>query len=190
VDATSVSLLQNLQKGLEPESWAILLEAYRPFLVGLLRASALPAQDVDDLVQDVYLTLLRELPGFQHNGRTGAFRTWLRGIAANRLRSYWRSHGRETPLDVQQLADQLLNPDSEASRQWNKLHDEQVLARLLEAARASFEPPTYQAFVRVALEGAAPASVAAELNVSVAAVYIAKSRVLRRLRELATGLID
>lgn len=190
MEATSVSLLQHLQKGEDPESWTALLEGYRPFLVNLLRARSLPPQDLDDLIQDVFLTLIRELPGFRHNGRPGAFRAWLRAIAANRMRNYWRAKGKDVPTDMVHLAELFEDPSSEQSKVWDCLHDQHVLARLLNLAESNFEPGTFQAFRLVTLEGANPAQAADELSMSVAAVYIAKSRVLRRLRELAAGLID
>jgi RNA polymerase sigma-70 factor (ECF subfamily) len=65
-----------------------------------------------------------------------------------------------------------------------------VLRCLLELAELEFEPSTMRAFRRVALEGAAGSDAAAELGLSVASVYAARSRVLRRLRELAEGLLD
>jgi RNA polymerase sigma-70 factor (ECF subfamily) len=167
-----------------------LLEGYRPFLVGLLRARSLPAQDLDDLIQDVLLTLVRELPQFRHNGKPGAFRAWLRAIAANRLRSYWRSRGRDVPTDLMTLAEQFEDSASEQSKHWDELHRQHVLTRLLSLAERRFEPATFQAFRRVALEGVAPAQVAEELKMSVPAVYVAKSRVLRHLRQSSSGLID
>jgi RNA polymerase sigma-70 factor (ECF subfamily) len=57
-------------------------------------------------------------------------------------------------------------------------------------AEAEFEPKTWQAFRRQVLDEAQPKTVAAELEMTVNAVLIAKSRVLKRLRELARGLID
>src|SRR3954471_14954073 len=134
--------------------------------------------------------LLRELPKFEHNGRTGAFRVWLRSILTNRLRAYWRSTPRNTVADPQTLADAVDDPNSEPTRRWDQEHDQHVLTRLLELAESKFEPNTYKAFRRVALDGASPAAVAEELNISVAAVYIARSRVLRRLREDSEELLD
>ena len=187
---TSVSMLRHLQGSHDTESWNLLVEIYRPFLHGILRARGTPPQDVDDLVQDILLVVVKELPAFQHNGRPGAFRAWLRCIAANRLRSYWRGKGKDVPTDMVTLAEQFDDPDSELSKLWDCKHDEHVLGRLLELVEARCESSSFQAFRRVTLDGGDPAAVASELNMSVAAVYIAKSRVLRRLRELAEGLVD
>ena len=61
---------------------------------------------------------------------------------------------------------------------------------LLDLVEAEFEPATLRAFRRLALDGASGAVVAEELGISVAAVYVAKSRVLQRIRREAKGLID
>jgi RNA polymerase sigma-70 factor (ECF subfamily) len=190
MDPTSMSLLAALQHGENQTSWTLLLEIYRPFLLGCLRGHGTPMQDVEDLIQDVLVILVRELPQFKHSGRPGAFRAWLRGIAANRLRTYWRSRGRAVPMDMLALAEQFDDPNSALSQLWDQKHDHHVLSRLLELSEDKFEPTTTKAFRRVALEGASPAEVAAELDLTVAAVYIAKSRVLRYLREVAEHLID
>jgi RNA polymerase sigma-70 factor (ECF subfamily) len=190
MDATSMSLLASLQRREDPTSWNLLLEIYRPLLLGCLRGQGTPPQDVEDLIQDVLVILVRELPNFRHSGRPGAFRAWLRSIAANRLRSYWRTRGRAVPTDMLALAEQFDDPQSELSQLWDQKHDHHVLSRLLELSEGKFEPNTAKAFRRVALEGASPTEVAAELDLSVAAVYIAKSRVLRYLREVAEHLID
>ena len=87
---------------------------------------------------------------------------------------------------LQEIAD----PDSALNRQWDEEHDRYVLRCLLELVELEFEPKTVQAFRRVALEGASSEQAAEELGLSVGALYAAKSRILRRLREEAEGLID
>jgi RNA polymerase sigma-70 factor, ECF subfamily len=190
MNSTSMSLLYRLRNGKDPESWKTMVDVYQPLIHRWLRAQNTPPQDQDDLTQEMLVILLRELPKFEHNGRTGAFRVWLRSILTNRLRAYWRSNPRNTVADPQTLADAVDDPNSEPNRRWDQEHDQHVLTRLLELAEAKFEPNTYKAFRRVALDGASPADVAAELNISVAAVYIARSRVLRRLREDSDDLLD
>ncbi len=73
---------------------------------------------------------------------------------------------------------------------WDEEHDRYVLDCLLDLMQEEFEPATLQAFRRLALDGISGAEVAGELGVSVAAVYVAKSRVLARIRQVAEGLID
>src|SRR5689334_12934836 len=91
---TSLSLLDRLRKSPDDADWSRLVEVYTPLLrAWLLRSDVQPA-DADDLVQEVLLVVHRELPAFQHNQRSGAFRSWLRRIVVYRLRNFWRSRGR------------------------------------------------------------------------------------------------
>ena len=85
---------------------------------------------------------------------------------------------------------QLEDPQSSLSRIWDEQHDRQILSHLLQSSQSSFSPVTWQAFRRVALEGARPADVAAELGLTVNAVLIAKSRVLAHVKRLAKGLVE
>jgi RNA polymerase sigma-70 factor (ECF subfamily) len=149
--------------------------------------------DAEDVRQEVMRQALIELPGFQHNGRTGALRCWLRQVVANRLRTFWRQqnrHGAAGGEDYAVMAQQLADPVSPLSRQWDADYNRTMCARLLEMVQHEFEAPTMEAFRRVAVDGQRAADVAAELNMTPNAVRIAQSRVLRRLRELGAGLLE
>jgi RNA polymerase sigma factor (sigma-70 family) len=193
MQTTSLSLLARVQGQPDADSWQRLVDVYRPVLCGWLRGYATAAQDVDDLVQEVLAVVVKDLPRFRHAGHGGAFRGWLRGILVNRLRAFWRAkRGRPVATgdsDFHHLAEQLADAQSDLSRHWDEQHDRMVLAQLLELMEREFEPKTVQAFRRVALEGASPRDVAADLGMSVGAVYMAKSSVLLRLRHEAQGLI-
>ena len=136
--------------------------------------------------------LVRELPHFEHRG-PGAFRSWLRAITANRLRNFWRARqGRPVAAggsDFAQRLEQLEDPHSELSRLWNQQHDEHVVRRAMELIDGEFAPSTWRAFRRVMVDGAPVDAVAAELGLSANAVFIAKSRVLNRLRKEIEGLV-
>jgi len=192
---TSASLLDRLQTAPDSVSWQRLVDLYTPLIRSWLRRHAqLHDQDADDLVQEVLSVVVRKLPQFRHNQRTGAFRTWLRTIAVNCLRDSWRAQ-RIRPRasgdsEFQQLLNQLEDPASGLSRLWDEEHDRHVGKRLLELIEPQFEPKTWAAFRGVTLEGKSPDVVAEELGLSVNAVFIAKSRVLGRLRQEAQGLID
>jgi RNA polymerase sigma factor (sigma-70 family) len=192
MNTTSVSLMDRLRRTDNAAAWQRLVDIYQPWLRGWLCAQILQPADVDDLVQDVLAILLRELPDFQHNGRKGAFRAWLRGTLLNRLRDFRRQKpfrsfadpdGAEWPLD------QLADDHSELSRQWDREHDQNVVNRLLLLIAADFEARTWQAFRAFVMEGRPAADVAADLGMSVGAVWSAKSHVLKRLRQEATDLL-
>ena len=193
MDETRQSLLLRAQTG-EENAWKDLTDLYRPLILGWLNRQGVPARDQEDLSQDVLLSVVKHLPGFQHSGHRGAFRSWLRTIVCSRTADYWRTidvgtqavGGSVATAALQQIAD----PDSELNRQWDEEHDRYVIHCLLDMVEEEFEPITLRAFRRLALDGVSGAEAAQELGLSVAAVYVAKSRVLQRIRELAEGLID
>jgi RNA polymerase sigma-70 factor (ECF subfamily) len=193
MDETRQSLLIRAQTG-EADAWKDLTDLYRPLIIGWLNRQGVPASDLEDLSQEVLVRVVKHLPGFQHSGHRGAFRSWLRTIVCSRTADYWRAVDAGTQAQggsgaiaaLQQIAD----PDSDLNRQWDEEHDRYVLNCLLDLVEEEFEPVTLQAFRRLALDGVSGAEAAQELELSVAAVYVAKSRVLARIRQEAEGLID
>jgi RNA polymerase sigma-70 factor (ECF subfamily) len=149
--------------------------------------------DADDLAQDVLAVLVRELPHFEHRG-PGAFRSWLRTITTHRLRSFWRTRQGRTAAtgdsDFGRRLEQLEDPHSELSRLWDDEHDQYIVRRAMEVIEGEFAPSTWRAFRRMMVDGAPVDAVAAELGLSPNAVFIAKSRVLNRLRKEIEGLVD
>jgi RNA polymerase sigma-70 factor (ECF subfamily) len=193
MNETRQSLLLRAQTG-EADAWKDLTTLYRPLILAWLNRQSVPASDLEDLSQEVLLTVVKHLPDFQHSGHRGAFRAWLRTIVCSRTTDYWRALDARTQARggsgaiaaLQAMAD----PDSELNRQWDEEHDRYVLHCLLDLVEEEFEPVTLQAFRRLALDGVSGAEAARELGLSVAAVYVAKSRVLARIRQEAEGLID
>ena len=191
---TSMTLLNSLQRTNDPETWDRLVRLYEPLLTIWLRKYDVQSSDADDLVQDVLMAVSRDLKSFDHNGRPGAFRTWLRAILVNRLRNFWRARGRRPQApgdsDIDRRLSQLEDPASEMSQLWNRQHDRHIAQQLLTLSQPLFAPTTWTAFSRVAIDGDQPDVVARELGISVNAVFIAKSRVLSRLRQEADGLVE
>jgi RNA polymerase sigma-70 factor (ECF subfamily) len=194
MDDTSLSLLDQLQNHDDPETWDRLVSLYSPLLRGWLRKYDVQDSDVDDLVQEVLLAVSKDLKSFEHAGNPGAFRSWLRTILVNRLRYFWRARGRRPQAggdsDLQRRINQLEDPASRMSQLWNREHDRYVMGQLLSLVEPHFEPQTWQAFWQVALEGERPDAVAEKLGMTLNSVFIAKSRVLSRLRREVDGLVE
>lgn len=191
---TSVSLLQLARVEPDSDAWRRLADIYSPLLHASLKRYDLQAADAEDLVQEVLLTVSRELPMFEHSGRTGAFRSWLRAILVHRLRDFWRSRNYRPAATggstwIEQI-DQLADESSNASREWNLEHDRHVMSKLLEQVRPRFEAKTWEAFHRQMFDGQRADAVAAELGMPLNSVYVARSRVLSTLRREADRLID
>jgi RNA polymerase sigma-70 factor (ECF subfamily) len=195
VAQTPASLLNRLRAvpG-DPAAWRYFDDLYRPLLTAWLQRHSLQPHDVEDLLQDVLATAVRELPHFQYDRNKGRFRDWLRAILVNRLRAFWRECQARPRVPgghafQVQVLDQLEDSNGQLSRLWAQEHDQYVVRRFLELVRGDFAPKTWQAFERL-LAGEKAAGVAADLGLSVNAVYLAKASILKRLREEMSGLLD
>src|SRR5262245_29850260 len=192
---TSLSLLERLCREPDAEFWRRLVDVYTPVLYAWLRRyDVIAAADADDLVQDILLTVSKEMPTFEPRPERGAFRGWLRAILVNRLRHFWRGR-KHRPIavggsDFLEQVEQLSDGRSALSKLWDAEHDRHVMQRLLDLAEPRVAPGTWLAFRRQVIDGMSPETVAAELNMPLHSVYAAKSRLLKALRELAEGLIE
>ncbi len=191
---TSLSLLDRIQNASDSPDWRIFLEVYEPLLRGWLRRHAVLPEDSNDVVQNVLSVVIRKIKDFEHNGREGAFRTWLRTITFHCLHEHWRERkGAPKAIggsDAQTRLAELEDPDSELSRAWDIEHDRYVMRQLLDYLAKEFEEKTWLAFKRFAMDGVPAADVAQELEMTTNAVFVAKSRVLARLRQESKGLLD
>jgi RNA polymerase sigma factor (sigma-70 family) len=192
VDTTSASLLERLRTaGPAAADWRRLFDLYLPLIRAWLTQAGLAA-DADDLAQEVLVVVVRELPGFRRQ-RDGSFRTWLRRVTINRVRTWRQARARRpaTGLDpTDQFLTQLEDPASQLSLEWDREHDRHVFAKLLAIVQVGCEPATWEAFRLFAIDGRSAAEAAARTGLSENAVMLAKSRLLKRLRQEAGGLID
>lgn len=185
--STSLSLLERLCTG-DQDAWRRMTLMYTPLLHYWLRPAGLQTSDIDDVTQNALAVVVRKLPGYRHNGRRGAFRSWLRAVITNVLREHLRGVERHR-ADGDELLANLENPDSDLNRRWDAEHDRHVLRGLLDVVQPEFTASTWEAFRRTALEGEAPPRVAEALGLTLNAVHIARSRVLARLRREADGFL-
>src|SRR5262249_32286503 len=157
-------LLERLRRPpTDDAAWKRLIDLYTPLIQQWLRRYDVRPEDVDDLTQEVLRTVHRELPRFEHSRHLGAFRGWLRTIAVNRIRAFWKQR-RSQPRgaadsQVEQRLAELEDPASGLSHLWDQEHDRYVLRRLLDLVEGEFEPATWQAFRRLALDGRRAAEV-------------------------------
>lgn len=191
---TPLSLLERLKRAKPDASdWQRLQEIYPPLIRSWLARVPGLGDEADDLTQEVLVVLFRELPKFERR-RDGAFRAWIRQITVNRIRAFRKARHRQPLAGLGPEADQLVallaDPNSDLARQWDRDHDKHVFQKLLALVQGDFEPSTWTAFMRFAVENAPAAKVAAELGISESAVVQAKYRVLKRLRQEAGDLLE
>lgn len=184
-NTTRITLLKRLADG-EALAWTDFDALYRPLLRNWLRSSHLSAADVEDLSQEVLVFVMNNVADFRHNARTGAFRKWLRLSTVNIARNYMRRHAKEKLLaasDFAALLDNLADPNSDISQAFDLDHRRYMLRHMMDEVSDMFQPKTMDIFRMYVLEEASVADTAALHEVTDAAVYIAKSRVMQRLRE-------
>ncbi|WP_171470732.1 RNA polymerase sigma factor [Frigoriglobus tundricola] len=185
---TSLTLLDRLRRPDQPDAWDRFARLYAPLLLEWARARGLQSADAEDLVQTVLVKLIRRLPTYERrDGQT--FRGWLFTVCRNECHNFrTRPATRPVPGTDDPLAT-VLSPaagDDPDEAEYRRA----LLHRALAVVRADFSPAVWAAFTRCALDGAPADRVAAELGVTANAVYLARNRVLTRVRSELAGLLD
>ena len=184
---TSLTLLDRLRRPGNPEAWDRFVHLYAPLLVRWAQLQGFQGADAEDLAQTVLVKLIRLLPGYEpRDGRT--FRGWLFTICRNegrdfRVRPATRALPASDGLSTVAALPPSIDPDESEYRR-------QLVRRALELVRPDFAAATWTAFSRFVLDGRPAPEVARELGVSANAVYLARNRVLTRVREELAGLLD
>lgn len=185
--STSSTLLQRAQQLGDQEAWKRLVDLYTPLLYSWTRRIGLKGDDARDVVQDVLVVLVKELPQFQYDPARGAFRSWLKTITRNRCREKFRDRLQAEPIsDFARVFSEVDALDDFWEREYQQL----LIQRASELLQAEFEPTTWQAYWEYVVRRRSADEVAAEMGLTRNAVYLAKHRVLRRLREELKGLYD
>jgi RNA polymerase sigma-70 factor (ECF subfamily) len=181
-------------RGKDPEAWTRLVQLYSPLVYRWCQRYGLQEADVADVGQDVFRTVADSIARFHHDRNGDSFRGWLYTVTRSRVLDFLRSRAREAVGEGGSAAqDQLLQiPESdEDSDAMGREDDKLVLLRsAVELVLASCKDETRQAFLRVVIEGRRPADVAQDLGMTANAIYLAKSHILRRIREEFEQLVE
>lgn len=166
------------------------MHLYSPLIYSWCQRSGLNNEDAADVLQDVWSAVTAHVGRFQRTKNSGTFRGWLWTITRNKLHDFYRAGaGKAAGVGGSTALQHLATiPESEPDTDGDEAGS--LMHRALEMIRRDFEPRTWSAFWRTAVEGWPAADVGAELHLTVDAVYQAKSRVLRRLREEMRGLVE
>jgi len=185
--STSAGLILRV-KAHDPRAWERFVALYGPLVYRWCRRAGLQEADAADVGQDVFRTVSSSLGGFEPRNGEGSFRRWLWTVARSRILDFRRRDARRVPglggTDFQErladLPDSALESDDDPTDE----HDELALfRRAVELVMDDCKGPTREAFLRVVVEGHRPKDVARELKMTVNAVYLAKSHILRRIRD-------
>lgn len=190
-DATRPSLLVRIRDARDREAWGQFVEVYAPLVYDMARRRGLQDADAADLTQDVLRSVAGAIGRLDYDPRRGTFRSWLFTVTRNALNTFFEAQ-RRVPRGSGDSAvqDWLANqPDSiDESTVWDREYERRLLDVAAEQVRLEFENATWQAFWRTAVEGQPAREAAESLGMSVGAVYIARSRVLSRIKEKVAQL--
>ncbi|MBI1914429.1 MAG: sigma-70 family RNA polymerase sigma factor [Planctomycetes bacterium] len=184
---TRPSLLVRIRDAADREAWRQFVDLYAPLVYRFARRRGLQDADAADLAQDVLHAVARSSERLEYDPRKGSFRGWLFTVARNKLHTFLRRRERQRrrteDVAVDRLPDEPAAPESQEEALWEQEYQQRLFDWAAEQVRGHFQDRTWQAFWQTAVEGRSPREVAEALGLSVGAVYIAKSRVLARLKE-------
>jgi RNA polymerase sigma-70 factor (ECF subfamily) len=182
--ATRASLLLRLRDGGDAEAWRQFLRLYAPVVYGFARKRGLQDADAADLMQDVLRSVVAAAPRLDYDPGRGSFRGWLFTVTRNKVFNFLgsarhRTDGSGDPDAHQRLLEQPAPPDD---GDWEHEYERRLAALAMESVRGEFQAPTWRAFWMTAVEGRGAREAGDALGLSPGAVYVARSRVLARLR--------
>lgn len=182
MEATSLTLLEQLRGPNRASAWTRFVALYTPLLREWAQRRGFQDADAADLVQNVLVKLMFEVPRYKKvEGQS--FRAWLAQVLANAGHDYRRRKATRSLPGAVGLAEVGHEPPNPAEELEEEAFRQSLLRRGLEVVRADFTEQTWSAFSAVTLEERPAQQVAAELGMTENAVYLARHRVLTRLRQ-------
>jgi len=194
-DSTSLTLLERVRSR-DAVAWHRLVELYTPLVFSWCRRAGLADADGQDVIQEIFAAVATNLDRFRRDRPGDTFRGWVRVIARNQIRLYFRREaqrpratgGTTAQLRIQELPEQPVDETEHAADEQDE--QQRLMRRGLELIRCEFEAHTWQAFWLTAVEQQSSAEVCQQLGMSSGAVRQAKYKVLRRLRTELGDLLE
>src|SRR5438045_3723995 len=185
---TRVALLARIRDGRDADAWREFVQLYGPVVYRFARNRGLQDADAADLMQDVLRSVARNAHRMEYDPARGTFRGWLYTVTRNKIYNFLNGQ-RNRPrasgdADAHERLDATPARDGDGPEaDWEREYQRRLSARAMELVKDEFQPATWQAFWQTAVDGKPAAEVGAGLKMTPGAVYVAKSRVLARLRE-------
>jgi RNA polymerase sigma-70 factor (ECF subfamily) len=182
---TRPSLLVRLRDSQDRDAWRQFVDIYVPLIYGFARRGGLQDADAADVTQEALCAVARAIKRLEYDPNRGSFRAWLLTVVRSKIANWRtrqeRNHVQDRDCGAQDELDNMPAPIEETA--WDQEYERRIFQLAAAQVRGQFEEASWQAFWQTALEGKSGKEVAATLGISVGAVYIAKSRVLARLKE-------
>ena len=184
---TRPSLLIRLRDVEDRDAWCEFMEIYAPLVFGYARRKRLREADAADLTQEVMAKVYQLAGEFRYDRQRGGVRGWLLAVTRNALGRHWTRMQREPrgsgDTAVGELLKETPEPGESEDVVWHQEHERSLFWWAARRIRGEFRDSTWEVFQEIAVEGNSPQQVAKKKEMSVAAAYTAKSRVLGRIRE-------
>ena len=191
---TRASLLVQIRDGANHAAWQEFVNLYGPVVYGFARKRGLQDADAADLMQDVLRSVSSAIGRLDYDRKQGTFRGWLFTITRNKIFNFLSARRIRPRSSGDSATNRLLDsqPDnsdaSNGSDAWELEYQRRVASLAMDRIKAEFQENTWRAFWLTAVEGIAAPEVAKQLRMSPGAIYVAKSRVLARLKDEVESL--
>jgi RNA polymerase sigma-70 factor (ECF subfamily) len=183
---TRASLLIQLREKENHGAWQEFVKLYGPIIYGFARKRGLQDADAADLMQDVMRSVSGAISRLEYDQKQGTFRGWLFTITRNKIFNFLSARRIRPQASGDSGTNQMLNahPDeNDGSETWEQEYQRRLAAMAMEQIRGEFEAKTWRAFELTAVQGIAAAEASQQIGLSPGAIYVAKSRVLARLKK-------
>lgn len=183
---TRASLLLQIRDGTNHGAWQEFMRLYGPMVYGFARKRGLQDADAADLMQDVMRSVSTSIGRLDYDRNQGAFRGWLFTITRNKVFNFLSARRIRPQGSGDTTTNRMLDnqpDDNDGADVWEVEYQRRLAAIAMERVKSEFQENTWQAFWLTAVEGIAAADVAKRVGMSPGAIYVAKSRVLARLKE-------
>jgi RNA polymerase sigma-70 factor (ECF subfamily) len=190
---TRATLLARLGDPTDGDAWREFTRLYAGVVYGFARRRGLQDADAADLMQDVLRSIAGHVGRLEYDPARGRFRNWLFTVTRNKLYTFLDGQRRRVRATGDpETRDRLetVEAPSDGTDEWDREYERQRFAMAAEQVRGEFTASTWKAFWGTAVDGRPPKEVGAELKLSPGAVYVAKSRVLARLRDKVREMDD
>jgi RNA polymerase sigma-70 factor (ECF subfamily) len=185
---TRASLLVRIRDGRDQEAWRQFVQLYAPVVYGFARKRGLQDADAADVMQDVLRSVARAAARLEYDPSRGSFRGWLYTVARNKIINFLEASrhnpGRGTGGDdAHTRLESMADTEWAFAESWDEEYEQNLAALAMQRVRNEVQPATWQAFWQTAVEGKHAREAGSSLGLSAGAVYVARSRVLARLKE-------
>ena len=184
---TRATLLARLKDIDDGEAWTEFVHLYGPVVYGFARKRGLQDSDAADMVQEVLRSVARNADRMEYDPKRGTFRGWLYTVTRNKIYNFLSAQRRRPraagDASSQERLESYADPSNEAEAEWELEYQRRLSSKAMDRVKHEFQPATWQAFWATAVEGRQALEVGAALKMTTGAVYVAKSRVLARLRD-------